>query len=181
MPQTYYLGARSWFVTATAWLFIVLAVLACAAGVVQQATLASWAPGMQASVLAAPLAPVTGLLMAYLPWLVGAGLLLSVATLVAAAGLLWRQEWARRVFIGLLLLAIVGQVAGLWLQHELVQSLAGATLQQASVPAAALGVFGGFVTATQVMGALVTLCLCIGLGWIVRRLMSPMVRQEFMG
>ena len=181
MPQTYYLGARSLFVTFTAWLAIVLSALACAGGLVQQATLASWAPGMQAGVLAAPVAPVTRLLLAYLPWAVGAGLLLSVATLVAAVGLLLRLEWARRVFIGLLVLAIVGNVAGLWLQHELVQSLAGVTLQQAMMPAAAMALFGGWVTATQVMSGVVTLGICGGLFWMVRRLMSPMVRQEFAG
>lgn len=179
MPQTYYLGARSWFVTLTAWIFIVLAALACAAGVVQQATLASWGPDWQASLNAEPLPALSGLLMAYMSWVLGAAVLMSVATLVAAAGLLMRMEWARLSFIGLMLLAIVANLAGLWLQHEYVQSLVDATLQQGALPASARGVFGGFVTAARLMAGLVTLFLCAGMGWIIRRLMSPMVRQEF--
>ena len=181
MPQTYYLGSRSLFVSVIAWLFILLAALACAAGVVQQATLASWSPAMQASMQAVPLPAVSGLLMAYLPWVNGAGLLVSVAMLVAAMGLLLRLEWARRTFIGLLILAIVANLAGLWLQQEFVQSLVDATLSRVVMPAAALDMLGGFATAARVMGGLVTLAVCLGLAWMVQRLRSPMVRQEFAG
>jgi hypothetical protein len=42
-----------------------------------------------------------------------------------------------------------------------------------------LGVFGGFVTAARVMAVLMTLGACLALLWIIRRLMSPTVRQEF--
>jgi uncharacterized protein GlcG (DUF336 family) len=66
---------------------------------------------------------LTGLLMGYLPWVVGAGLVGSLATLACAVGLLVRLEWARRIFIALLVLAIVANVAGLWLQQEMLQSL----------------------------------------------------------
>jgi hypothetical protein len=40
-------------------------------------------------------------------------------------------------------------------------------------------VFGGFVTAARVMAVVVTLGACALLGWIIRRLMSPSIRQEF--
>ena len=43
----------------------------------------------------------------------------------------------------------------------------------------ALGVFGGFVTAARAMGAAMTLVACALLGWIIHRLMSAGVRQEF--
>ena len=38
---------------------------------------------------------------------------------------------------------------------------------------------GGFVTAARVMAVLVTVGACMLLVWIIRRLMSPAVRQEF--
>jgi hypothetical protein len=178
MPQTYYLGARSLFVTLTAWAFIVLATLACALGIIEHASLASLKPGLVGVPGDAPPA-VTGLIMAYLPWVNGAGLLVSVAMLVAAVGLLLRQDWARRIFIGLMVLAIVANLAGLWLQHEFVQSLVDSTLRHSPLPAAAAEVFGGFVTAARVMGSLVTLFACAVSGWIIRRLTLPIVRQEF--
>ena len=103
MPQTYYLGYRSLFVTLTAWAAIVLAAVACAFGAIQQAALASLIPALDAAVQAEPMSLASGALLSYLPWVTGAGLILAVALLVAAVGLLMRHEWARRAFIGLVI------------------------------------------------------------------------------
>ena len=165
MPHTIYLGARSLFVTVTAWTFIALGLLASASALLQHAQLASLPAGLHAHPM--------------LPWVLLAGLVMSLATVASAVGLLLRLDWARRAFIGVLVVAIVANLAGLWLQHALVQSLVDATLMQATVPPQVLGVFGGFVTAAQVMGVLVTLGACGVLAWIIGALMSPGVRQEF--
>jgi len=179
MPQTYTVGARSMFVTATAWVFIILAAVASASALVQNAAVASLMPGLQLETGRDALPLLTGLLIGYLPWVVGTGLVMSLATLASAIGLLMRLDWARRTFIGLLVFAIVANLMGLWLQQEVVQSLVSNTLRGASIPAQALGVFGGFVTAARVMAVLMTLVGCSLLGWIIRRLMSAGVRQEF--
>jgi hypothetical protein len=179
MPQTFNVGSRSLFVTAVAWLFIVLALLASVSALVQNATVASLLPGWRLSGVQRPLPLLTGLLIAYLPWFVGAGLVVSLATLASAIGLLLRLDWARRVFIGMLALAIVANLLGLWFQHEVVQSVVDATLSSAPLPQQALGVFGGFVTAARAMGAAMTLVACALLAWIIGRLMSASVRQEF--
>ena len=179
MPQTYNVGARSLFVTATAWVFIVLAVLTSVSALVQNASVASLMPGWQAANAHQALPLLTGLLLGYLPWVVGVGLAVSMATLISAIGLLLRLDWARRVFIGLLFFAIAANLLGLWLQHEVVQAVVDRTLGAVPIPAGALGVFGGLVAATRAMAVVVTLGACALLGWIVRRLMSPMVRQEF--
>ena len=179
LPQTLNVGARSYFVTATAWAFIVLAALACASALVQNATVASVMPGLRPIGEAARLPLLTGLLVGYLPWVMGAGLLLSGATLASAIGLLLRLDWARRTFIGLLIVAIVANLLALWLQQEVVQSVVSTTLSLAPIPTEVLGVFGGFVTAARVMAVVVTVGACLFLGWIIRGLMSPSVRQEF--
>jgi len=178
MPQTYNVGARSLFVTATAWVFILLGALASVSALLQNAAVASLMPGLMGGERGA-LPLLTGLLIGYLPWVVGTGLVMSLATLASAIGLLMRLDWARRTFIGLLVFAIVANLMGLWLQQEVVQSLVSNTLRGASIPAQALGVFGGFVTAARVMAVLMTLVGCSLLGWIIRRLMSAGVRQEF--
>ena len=177
MPQTYNVGARSLFVTMTAWLFIVLAALTSMSALVQNAAVASLLPGMQVATERMPL--LTGLLIGYLPWVVGTGLVMSVATLASAIGLLMRLDWARRSFIALLVVAIFANLLGLWLQQEVVQSVVSTTLSNVAIPQQALGVFGGFVTAARVMAVLMTLVGCAFLGWIIRRLMSATVRQEF--
>ena len=79
----------------------------------------------------------------------------------------------------MLIVAIVANLMGLWLQHEVVQSVVTSTLSSVAIPQQAMGVFGGFVTAARVMAVLMTLVGCAFLGWIIRRLMSPVVRQEF--
>ena len=177
MPQTYNVGARSLFVTAIAWVFIVLAVLTSMSALVQNAAVASLMPGVQLATERMPL--LTGLLIGYLPWVVGTGLAMSLATLASAIGLLMRLDWARRSFIGLLVVAIFANLLGLWLQQEVVQSVVSSTLSSAAIPQQAMGVFGGFVTAARVMAMLMTLVGCAVLGGIIGRLMSPSVRQEF--
>lgn len=179
MPQTFNVGSRSLFVTTTAWVFIVLAAAATVSALLQNAAVASFVPGLHVVGSAEPLPLLTGLLLGYLPWVVGAGLAMSLATLAAAVGLLMRLEWARRVFIVLLALAIVANFAGMWLQQEVLQSLVSSTLQRAPLPPHAADVFGGFVTAARVGAVLLTLAACGLLVWIIRRLMSPAVRQEF--
>jgi hypothetical protein len=67
----------------------------------------------------------------------------------------------------------------MWLQQEMLQSVASSTLSSVAIPERALGVFGGFVTAARVMAVMMTLVGCGFLGWIIRRLMSATVRQEF--
>jgi hypothetical protein len=173
MPQTFNVGSRSMFVTAVAWVFILLAIAAVLSALLRHAA--------ADSVLASLPAPqgVARVLAAYLPWVMGAGAFLSIATLAAAIGLLKRLDWARRVFIGLLLVAIAANLAGLWLQHELVQTVVESALSRTPLPAPVSDVFGGFVTASRVMGVVVTLGICGLMGWIVHRLMSAAVRQEF--
>ena len=179
MPQTFNVGSRSLFVTLTAWLFLALGAMASVSALLQNAMLASWLPGLRGLGVAQPLPLLTSLLIGYLPWVMAAGLAVSLATMTSAVGLLLRLDWARRCFIGLLGLAIAANLLGLWLQYEVVQSLVEATLVRSPLPPAAAHVFGGFVTASQVMAVVVTLAACGLLVWIIRRLMSPMVRQEF--
>ena len=85
MPQTFNVGSRSLFVTLTAWAFLALGVMASLSAVLQNATLASWLPGLRGLGAAQPLPLLTGLLIGYLPWVVGAGLAVSLATMASAA------------------------------------------------------------------------------------------------
>ena len=132
MTHTINVGARSLFVTVTAWAFIALGLIASASALVQNATTASLLPGLTVAGAVQPLPLVTGFLVGYLPWVVGAGLVMSLATTASAIGLLLRLDWARRAFIGMLVVAIAANLLGLWLQQEVVQSLVANTLS--SVP-----------------------------------------------
>ena len=175
MPQTYNVGSRSRFVNFIAWMFILLAAFACEWGVIQNAT-QSWAA---LAVDQSSLPWLTGLLMRHANWVFSAVIALSLATMVCAFGLLRRIEWARRVFIGLLMVAIGVDLAGLWLQQEFMHLLVDSALRQTALTPSAADVFGGVVTFARVLAGAFTLVFSIALAGIIRRLMSPSVRQEF--
>lgn len=179
MPQTFNVGSRSLFVSITAWVFIVLGIAASALAVIEGAATASLLPGFEVGFGTRPLQGLAGLLAAHMPWVAGITLALSVATLAAAIGLLLRLEWARRAFIAVVGLAIVANLAGLWLQQELLQGLIDHTLSRSPLPREAAGVFGGFATAARAAAVTLSVGTCLLLGWIIRRLNTQQVRQEF--
>jgi len=179
MPQTFNVGSRSLFVSVTAWLFIVFGIAATALSVIQGAATAALLPGFSLSIDAKPLHGMVQLLAGHLPWVAGAALALSIGMLVAAVGLLLRLEWARRAFIVVVVLAIVANLAGLWLQQELLQALIDRTLSRASMPREAAGVFGGFATAARAAAVTLSVATCLLLAWIIARLNTQAVRQEF--
>ena len=179
MPQTFNVGSRSLFVNITAWVFIVLGAAANALALVQGASTASLLPGLALNFGSKPLQGLVGLLAGHMPWVTGATLALSAATLAAAIGLLLRLEWARRAFIVVVVLAIVANVAGVWLQQELLQGLIDQTLSRNTLPREAAGLFGGFATAARIAALTLSVATCLLLGWVIQRLNTPSVRQEF--
>jgi hypothetical protein len=179
MPQTFNVGSRSLFVSITAWVFIVLGAAASALALIQGAATAALLPGFALGFDGRPLQGLAGLLAAHVPWVAGIALALSIATLAAAVGLLLRLEWARRAFIVVVVLAIVANLAGLWLQQELLQGLIEHTLSRAPLPREAAGVFGGFATAARAAALTLSVFTCLLLAWIIGRLNAPSVRQEF--
>jgi hypothetical protein len=179
MPQTFNVGARSLFVSVTAWVFIVLGAAASALALVQGAATASLVPGFALGSDTHPLSGLAGLLAANVTWVAGAALALSITMVAAAIGLLLRLEWARRTFIVVVVLAIVANLAGLWLQQELLQGLIDHTLSHTSMPREAASVFGGFATAARAAAVLLSVFTSVLLAWIVGRLNTQSVRQEF--
>jgi hypothetical protein len=177
MPQTFSVGARSRFVTFVAWLFLALSAFAFAWAVIQNATQASWAAELATRRPALP--GLGGLLVRELPWMLSAAAALSLSTGLCAVGLLRRLEWARRLFIGLLGLAIMVDLAGLWLQQEMVHLVVESALHEGMLPQRAADLLGGAVTTARVLAALLTLGASLALAGIIQRLMSPSVRQEF--
>lgn len=176
MPKTIHVGAPSLFVDFTAWAALVLAALAAVLAGLQQAEVASLLPHWQQQ---QALPPLSAWLLRDLPWVLGAAAVVSMLGVAAAVGLMLRLDWARRVFIGLVAVALAAQVYGLWLQNELVPVLLQASLPPGALPAAAAGVLDGLTLAARVLGLLVTVSACALLGWVMARLMSERVRQEF--
>lgn len=105
-----------------------------------------------------------------LPMLSFLGFLSMAISLVASIGLLKRLEWARKLFIALLLLGIASNIAVFFLQEHMTTLVAGgdhdATVDQ-------------MLHTTRIMMGVLTVVLSVLLAWLARRLMAPAIVAEF--
>jgi len=99
--------------------------------------------------------------------------LVSAITLVASIGLLRRLNWGRLLFIALLVLSIVWQVAGLALQQAIFSMLPAVPPEAGAPPVEQ------FLHVMRVAGVVLTLAFAVLFGWIIKRLVSPAVVAEF--
>jgi hypothetical protein len=130
------------------------------------------APQNKASELAMP----ASVLLAYPLAIFGVLWASTAAALVAGVGLLKRRNWARLSSIGLLCLAVLWNLGGVWVA----QSMLG---HFSTAPAGASDAFAReFETAAAAMriaATLFSLVIAAICGWLVFRLMSKQVRAEF--
>lgn len=176
--------APSSFITALGWIFVCLGALATLVGVLQNVMFQlAFLPNMQQQLAAQPLPPdmpaSMGWIIGHMIWFFRAFLLLSVITLVAAIGLLQRRDWARRLFIGLMVFAIAYQLFGLLAQWW----FTGTMQQTMAIPAGAPAQFAhgmrDFMLVVHVLSAIMATCFSVLFGWIIKRLHSPATRYEF--
>lgn len=95
----------------------------------------------------------------------------SVLTLVSAVGLLLRKNWARYVFIAMMVLAILWNSSGLYMPFLLAGWLAPNTAAADFTP------FWRVIAAFSVVMSLAFMAL---FAWIIKRLVSPEIRAEFL-
>lgn len=172
MPHTIPVGSRSLLVTATAWLVIALALLIFGSTGLPTLGL-PWPQALQ------PLALQWQPLADQAPWLLAAGGLVAAVLVACAVGLVRRLEWARRLAIGVLALAAISQLGGLWLQHQLVSGLLDLTLHSQPLPDLAAGVLGTLASTTQALGWLLSLTAGALMLWLMWRLIRGRERHEF--
>jgi uncharacterized membrane protein len=178
--------AKSSFVTVVAWVFIVLAGFATFLSLLQNLMVTLMPQDMfnaplQDTTLTRVMPGAPRLIFAHLRLLVAAMLILCLVTLTSAVGLLRRRNWARVLFIVLLGLGVVYNIAAIFLQQSFFTSMNSfnAHLQTDS---SFRHVNQDFA---QMMGAMRAFMIFFSLGfaglfvWIIFRLMSYEVRLEF--
>ena len=170
---------RSTFVTAVAWVFVVLAGFATVIAILQNIMITVMFP-KEAMTEAANVkdAPAFARFMfAYPQVFFGVFLAASAIALVSAIGLLKRKNWARLIFIAILVLGIVWNVGGLVVMFFAFSSMP-------PMPDQAPPDFrDGFDTMWKVMiGFSVVIALVFAglFGWIIKRLISAEVKREFL-
>lgn len=175
------LPQRSTLVTVVAWVFIGLAGFATFIAILQNIMFEMvFAPALQQATASTPSMPAPVEWMSHhIAWVFRAFLLLALATLTSAIGLLLRKNWARLLFIGLLALAVLYQFFGL-----VVQWWMGDFMQEAmAIPPHAPQDFERSMQAVfmvmRVFGMLLALGLSTLFAWLIYRLSRPAVIAEF--
>lgn len=169
---------RSAFVTVVAWIFIILSGAGVLISLLQNimVQLMFDTPGFQEA-LQTPMPgapPFMGFMMANFKWLVAILLLSGIVSLVASIGLLKRKNWARLIIVGLLVLGIVSNLAGIVLQ---LMALPSMRAEMSAIPDAPD--MGIFLIAITVFSALIAIAFSVLFGWITKRLLSPSIAAEF--
>lgn len=175
-------AGRSEFVTVVAWIFIGLSGLATLMSVVQSfmvgmmMSLGSMQDAMNEAQSRGDVPPMAVFMLGHFRQMIGAFFLLSLITLVASIGLLKRWNWARLLFVGLMALGILANLASLFLQRLM---LGGMPMLPADMPADFRARFESMMASMQIVGVIFALGFCVLYGWIIVRLMSANVRREF--
>lgn len=170
---------RSNSVSLIAWVFIILAALMTLIGIAQNLLIYWLFPGflaeLSSNLRGAP--PLARFLAEHLHWLSGLFTLLSASLCVAAIGLLYRLEWARKLFIDLLIVGLVWKVISLILM----------TLFMAELPLARATPFNNpidvenFQTLIVGLNAILTIAIGAVLIRICHYLSLPKISVEFGG
>lgn len=170
---------RSSFVTALAWIFLLLSGFGSVIGLLQNLMVHTvMLPMMRNDPLhgeaMAQLPGPAALMFDAMPWLFLVTLAVSLLGVVASLGLLKRRPWGRRLFIALMGVLIAWQVAGFAFQNILQRDIQ-ATFAGSGMPPES-GIV--FVVMQVFIGLFAT--AFIGLfGWIIHRLTRPAIVAEF--
>lgn len=170
---------KSTFVTTLAWIFIVLAGFATPISILQNIMFAvvfsseQTEKAVNTSRAGDNVPPLIGFMFSHFRLYFFAFFLVSVTTLVAAIGLLKRQNWARLVFVGLMIFGMAWSVLSIAIQEIIFSSNTGPPSRRADPT------FGTMMLLMRIFTALFALALAGLWGWIAKRLISPKVRAEF--
>ena len=170
--------AQSTFVTVLAWIFIALSGLGTFIALLQNIVINTVFPfeQMSSTLTQDPNTPPMAIFMfEHLRLLFFAFLAVSTATLVVAIGLLRRRNWARLTFVAFLALSIVWNVAGLFLQHAMMGSMP--PLPKA--PPEFAQDFQAMASRIFIVGVVMSVGFSVLYGWLIKRLLSPQIRAEF--
>ena len=164
--------ARSTFVTVVGWLFLVFSGFSSLIGIVQNVMVWVMFRPHRSELGDAPAANASEWMSRHIELWFAAVLLVSVVTFIASVGLLRRKDWARRLFIVVLVFGIA------WMIFALVMQLT----MLSTGPSTASPGMEGFALMTKVIAitsALISAALMGAFGWIIKRLVSLPIREEF--
>ena len=169
----------SGFITGLAWSFIVLAGFSVLIAILQYVMLSLLPMDEIFTAMKAEqgVPPVLYFLFEHFRAIAAVIFIFSVVAIVASVGLLMRRNWARLLFLAMMIVIIVSHLGGLLMPFYISTWLP-------SVPQDMPAEFGNFfdmmMKVSMVFGALVTLITIGFCAWVMKRLMSEEIRKEFL-
>jgi hypothetical protein len=177
--------SRSSFVTVLAWISIVFSGFAVFVGVIQNIAINTIFPLQemqnqaalgQAGAHGGPAMPAPMLFMLqHIQAIVALTLLSFILAFVISVGLLKRKNWGRIGFIAMMALGIAWNLGGLILQQQMFAAMNFPVQGDDDMGAD----FGKMMTFMKIFSLVLTLGLTALNGWIIKRLCSAEIRQEF--
>jgi hypothetical protein len=183
--------ARSTFVTVVAWIFIGIAgftsVFALMESVVMQmVVLPLRQQNAFPTLLPANMPALSIWLFAHILWICGVAFFLALAMLIAAIGVLFRKEWARRLLIGFMVLGILYKCAATIMQWMVpLSAYTNFPLPPHTPPETMatmqsfMSMMQSFIVVMRFFSIISAIVVSVLLGWIIRRLSSERIRAEF--
>jgi len=173
--------SRSTFVSVLAWIFIILAGFSTLISLLQNIVIHTFIPVEQmekAMIQASARHQISDLAMfifRHIQLLAGAFFVLSASTLIGAIGLLKRKDWARILFVCFLYLGIAWNIGSVVMQQFMFSSMP----IPPNAPADFRAHFETMASVMRVVSILIALGLTVLYAWLIKRLMSDSIREEF--
>jgi hypothetical protein len=175
--------ARSTFVTAVAWSFITIAGFASFIAVLQALMFVFIFP---ADMFRVPenakgiqeMPAFFRFMLQHIQWFFVFFWTLSVGTLICAVGLLRRKNWARLAFVAIMALGIVWNLAGIWLQEQMLSSFPKPPVHDPRMAEFHAG-FETMMTVMRFAMGIFSIAMSVLFAWIIKRLVSRSARAEF--
>lgn len=174
---------KSAFVTVVAWIFIVFSGFVTFISILQNLMVMLMPRGLFTQALqdttftrAMPAGP--RFMFAHFQLMVALMLVICIATLISAIGLLRRQNWARIIFVGILGLGVAYNIAALFFQQTMMRSFGGGFPADSAFGPSAQQFQHVLSTmrATMFVFAIAFVALFC---WIIVKLLSAPIRAEF--
>jgi hypothetical protein len=170
---------RSTFVSATAWIFIVLSGFGTFISLMQNImvhfmfSLPEVQTAMNSNDMASQMPPFVHFIFSHFRLFVFLMFVVVLFTLISAIGLLKRKDWARKTFIGMLSIAILVMLGSIVAQFFFFHGFS--ELRAPDVPVE-------MKTMMHVMQGFFILFyagIAVLFGWIIKKLLSPAISLEF--
>jgi hypothetical protein len=173
---------QSTFVSVVAWIFIIFSGLSTLIGIAQNIMLHLFFPLDKMKTLADMhqhadnIPPFMNFMTTHFDWFFGLFLLLSLLTFISAIGLLNRLNWARLVFIGLMIVGVLWNLGSLVIQQTIMGDMPPPPPNAPEDFKVRMEAMQTFMTAFMVV-------FCLGFsalfGWIGWKLHTPAIVAEF--